>query len=153
MREIWLASIAAVAIQPFVFAVRLLPALLQSSTPIYGLGFLVIAVLVVSAAFVLILGIPIFLFLRHVHREGWVSLSLAGLLAGAVPIALFSWPKAMPGFSSGANWHGRYVDLYVQGVPTIYAWQSYAENVAYYGLHGIVGAVVFFTVWRRFHAP
>jgi hypothetical protein len=153
MREVWIASIAAVAVQPLVFLLRLLPVFLYSSTPIYGLGFVVIAVVVVSAAFVLVLGIPMFLFLRRRRGEGWVSLSIAGFLAGAVPFALLSWPRAMSGYSSGSNWHGHYVDMYIQGVPTVYAWESYAENVAYCGLHGLIGAIVFFAIWRRVSAP
>jgi hypothetical protein len=87
------------------------------------------------------------------RRESWGSLSVTGFLAGAIPVAALSLPRYLQGYSSGYNWHGRYVEFYVKGVPTVYAWQAYAENIASYGLHGLIGAVVFFAVWRRLHAP
>jgi hypothetical protein len=152
MREIWLASIAAVIVQPLVLVARFLPELLDPSTPIYGLGFVVVATIVVSAAFVLVLGIPAFLLLRRKRRDGWLSLSLTGFLVGALPFALLSWPKEMPGYTSGGNWHGRYVEFYHLGAPTEYGWHSYVESVAVFGIHGLIGALTFFAVWRRLHA-
>jgi len=153
MRAILLAAIAAVLVQPFVFALGLLPLLFVHPTPnLNGLGLVFAAVLVVSVAFVVALGVPIFLLLRRLGRVSWASLSLAGFLAGAVPVALLAWPRHLEGYSSGYNWFGHAVDFYIDGVPTIYAWLSYAEGTIISGIHGLVGAVVFLAVWRRVHA-
>jgi len=146
----WIAAVAAVAVQPLVLALRMSPELLGSSQPIYGLGFVVVAVIAVSAAMVFLFGIPTFLVLRKFRRDGWTSLGFAGFLLGALPVS-FSWPTRIEGFSSGQNWHGKSVELYVNGIPTEYAWLTYAENVAFFGLHGLAGALVFYAVLRRLH--
>jgi hypothetical protein len=152
--RIWLASIAAVVVQPLVLAGRIAPDYLASSQPqpLHGVGFFLLSVVVVAAAVVLILGIPAFLILRKFQREGWGSLAIAGLVLGALPV-VFSWPRSLEGFSSGHNWHGKYVETYVNGTPTTYAWLTYGENILFFGLHGLAGALVFYAVWRRLERP
>ena len=150
--NIWIAAIAAVAVQPLVFALRVLPDFLSSPQPLYGVGFVFLAVVVVGAAVVLVLGVPTFLALRRFGREGWGSLAAAGALLGALPSA-FSWPRTMEGFSAGQNWHGKYVETYVNGAPTTYAWLTYGESVLFFALHGLVGALVFYGVWRWRRRP
>jgi hypothetical protein len=146
--RIWLAAIAAIVVQPFVFAVRLAPEFFASSQPLYGIGFVLLSVVVVAAAVVFVLGVPAFMLLRKYKREGWLSLAVSGFLLGALPLVV-SWPRNLEGYSSGYNWHGKYHDFYVNGAPTSYAWLNYAENVMYYGIHGLIGALVFYAVWRR----
>ena len=148
--NIWIAAIAAVAIQPLVFLARVAPDYLAAPQPqsLHGLGFVAVSVLVVAAAVVLILGIPVFLMLHKFHRQGWTSLAIAGLVLGALP-AVFSWPRPLEGFSAGGNWHGKYVETYINGAPTPYAWLTYGENVLFFALHGVAGALVFYAIWRR----
>jgi hypothetical protein len=141
-------TLAAVAVQPLVFLARLGPALLSSPNSLNDLGFMVGAVAVVAAAVVLLLGIPAFLLLRKFRRESWASVGVTGALLGALPNALF-WPTRTTGYSAGNNWHGVYVDTYVNGVPTIYAWLQHGESVLWFSVHGLTGALAFYAVWRR----
>lgn len=145
--NIWIAALAAVAVQPVVFIARLAVDFIDSPQQFYGLGFFLLAVMAVAGAVVLILGIPTFLLLRRLHRESWTSLGIAGFLIGALPFAFF-WPSQLNGFSAGQSWHGKYVETYVNGIPTNYAWLSYGENLLFSSLHGLVGALVFYSVWR-----
>ncbi|MFZ6753477.1 hypothetical protein ACO0KY_08925 [Undibacterium sp. Dicai25W] len=150
--NIWIAALAAVVVQPLVFLARIAPDYLASPQPLYGIGFMLLVVAVVAAAVVLILGIPAFLVLHKLHRESWVSLAMAGLVLGALPTA-FSWPSHLEGFSAGQNWHGKYVETYVNGAPTTYAWLTYGEGILFFALHGLVGALVFYAVWRLRERP
>lgn len=150
--KIWISSVAAVAVQPLLFAAYTLPGIIASSQAIYGIGFVLLSVVVVAAAAVLILGIPTFMMLRKYQRDSWFSLSLAGFVLGALPVS-FSWPRGYDGYSAGKNWHGTYVKTYIDGMPTKYAWFSYGENVMLFGLHGLVGALVFYAVWRKLERP
>ena len=143
--RLFIAFIAAVAVQPVVFFLRVAPDYIASSTPMYGLGLFLVSVVVVAAVATLFPGIPTFLMLRKFAYLNWTSLSIAGLLLGMLPAAL-SWPRTLEGYSSGQNWHGTYVDTYVNGVPTTYAWLTYAEGVLLFGVHGLVGALVFYAV-------
>ncbi|RYX80129.1 hypothetical protein EON83_29975 [bacterium] len=146
--NIWIAALAAVLVQPLVLLVRLAPDYFASPSPLYGIGFMLVAVVVVAAAAVLLLGIPTFLMLQRFHRVSWVSLSISGFLLGGLPAA-FSWPKHLEGFSAGQNWHGTYINTYVNGIPTRYAWLTYAEGILFFSLHGLVGALVFYAVLRK----
>ena len=146
--RILIASVAAIAVQPvFVFA-RIAPDYFASSTPVYGLGLFLAAVVIVASAAVLLLGIPMFLLLRKYDRVNWTTLAIAGICLGMLPAAP-GWPRHLDGYSSGMNWHGKYVDTYINGVPTSYAWLNYVEDVLYFGAHGLIGALVFYAVWRR----
>lgn len=94
------------------------------------------------------MGIPVFLLLRKFHRDSWASVGAAGALIGALPYAFF-WPTQMQGYSAGNNWHGTYVDTYINGSPTIYAWLQHGEDVLWFAIHGAIGALAFYASWRR----
>ncbi|AZP10810.1 hypothetical protein [Undibacterium parvum] len=145
--NIWISAIAAVAAQPMLLLLRMLPDYLSSPQSHYGIGFVLFAVVAVSATLVLVLGVPAFLALRKLRRDSWRSLGIVGFVLGALSAAT-SWPSRLDGYSAGQNWHGKYIETYVDGVPTAYAWFTYAEGVALFALHGVVGALVFYGVWR-----
>lgn len=146
--RIFMAFIAAVAVQSLVLLLRIAPYFFAAPTELYGLAEFLVAVMMVAAVAILLLGIPTFLLLRKFGLVNWTSLGIAGLCLGMLPAAL-SWPRRLAGYSAGQNWHGHYVDTYIQGVPTVYAWLTYAEGVLFFGLHGLSGALVFYAVWRR----
>jgi len=151
--RIWLALIGAVLVQPLVFLLRLIPTFISADGPLYGLEFVLLSVVVMGTVAVLILGLPVFLWLKRSSRDSWTSLTIAGIVLGALPAALM-WPRHLEGYSAGQNWHGNPVDTYVNGVPTNFAWLMYGEQILYFSLHGLVGALVFYAVWRkleRFH--
>lgn len=150
--KIWIAALAAVVVQPIVFAARIAPDLIGSSQPTYGLGFMLLAVVVVGAGMMLLFGVPAFIALRRFGRDSWASIGTTGFLVGALPVS-FSWPKKIEGYSSSQNWHGMHVDIYVNGVPTDFAWLTFAESVTFFGLHGLFGALTFYAVWRRLNRP
>ena len=157
MRALSLATVAAILIQPIVFwAWFFLPAVFHGS--VVRLDFfaaITLSVLMVSTVFVLVLGLPIFLAFRHFNKVGWLPLSASGFLISAFSIAIYSWPyrHSWDGYSSGGNWHGSYVKFFINGVPTIYEWLRYAEIVVIFGLHGMIGALIFINVWRRYVRP
>lgn len=150
--RIWIASIAAVIVQPLVFAARLVPDFIAATGPLNGLGFVLLSVAAVAAVAVPVLGIPVFLLLRKFQRDSWTSLAIAGSVLGALPAAVL-WPRNSEGYSAGQNWHGTYVDTYINGVPTSSAWLIYGEGILHFALHGLVGAIVFYTVWRKLERP
>jgi hypothetical protein len=145
--RIAIASLAAVAVQPLVFFVRIAPDYFAAPAPMYGVGVVVMGIVVVGAAVVMLLGIPTYLILRKAGRTNWPTIAFAGASLGALPTALF-WPRHLEGYSSGQNWHGNYVETYINGIPTQYAWLNYGESILYFGIHGLVGALSFHATWR-----
>ncbi|MDB5987788.1 MAG: hypothetical protein JWR16_2841 [Nevskia sp.] len=112
-------------------------------------------VVVVSTVFVLVLGLPIFLVLKHLNKLSWRWLIAFGFSAAAIPLALVTFPlwPSPANVSSGANWHGHYVDFVKNGIYTIYGWLNYVENVLWFGVHGVVGSAVFYYVWLKIVRP
>lgn len=160
MSELIKAAVAAVLVQPLVLVVWIfLPALAEGShfsfTDIADVMALSGYVWLFATGFVLVLGIPLFLILRRLDCATWPLVSAAGFTAGAIPAAIYSWPlwSSSKGFSSGGNWHGKFVEFIKDGEHTIYGWFNYVESVLMFGVHGLVGAMVFFWVWRNFHEP
>lgn len=152
--HIYLALIAAVLVQPLVLILRFIPSyILMPSQQLFSSGIgpviqIIIIVIVVAAAAVLFLGIPTFLLLRKFNCINWTSLAISGFSLGAIPIAI-SWPEYREGYSAGSSWYGKLVETYIKGEPTTYAWYEYFANVFFYGLHGLIGALAFYAVWRR----
>jgi hypothetical protein len=108
-------------------------------------------VLIIAAVFVLVLGLPAFVLLQRSGRNSVAAVGATGAALAAVPLAILSWPLWVSGgnFSSGGNWYGRQVDFFIDGQPTLYGWLSYGEGVLQFGIHGLVGALVFRSIWRR----
>jgi hypothetical protein len=154
VRALSLATVAAILIQPIVFwAWFFLPALSHGSVvrlDVFALTTL--SVLMVSAVFVLVFGVPIFLAFRHFNKVGWLPISVSGFLISAIATAIYSWPSSdiKVGNSFGGTWHGSSVEFFLNGVPTIYGWLRYMESVVIFGLHGMIGALIFVIVWRRY---
>jgi hypothetical protein len=153
MRAIIAASILAVAVQPAVFLLWfLLPLLLLGAElPLTDVAKTSLFAAIFAVPFVLLIGIPAALLLRRVGRFRWLYLAIVGFLAAALPVAV-NLPGGS-GYSSAGNFYGRYVSYVVAGEPTIWGWLSYAQSILCFGLHGLVGASVFYVVVRRSMGP
>lgn len=147
--RVLLAVSGAVLVQPAVLVVSFIPAFRLDALASNGpwVWVLVAAVLAVSLIIVVSLGLPAFYALHRFRRDNWATVSAAGLLLGFVPFAFF-WPRSLEGYSAGNNWHGTYVETYKDGLPTEFAWFQYAESLCAFALHGLVGALVFYAIWR-----
>lgn len=98
-----------------------------------------IIVLIITAVFVVILGLPTYFVLRQIKRVSWRSTVVSGFLIAATPVALFLWPYDSPGSSASSNG----VDTMVNGVPTLAGWLDYLQAVLFFGVFGLVSAFVF----------
>ncbi|WP_144409189.1 hypothetical protein [Pseudoxanthomonas suwonensis] len=154
----WPAVFAGLLASALVFPVLLLVFLIGSGeVPTAAAqveGMLVVLGISVLVTFLhaLLLGLPAFLLLR---RFGWLSartLSVAGFVAGALLVGMAGWPwrGGAPGSSYSTSWHGRFVEMQRDGVPTLYGWLSWLESVAVFGLVGIASALAFWYGWRYF---
>lgn len=106
---------------------------------------------VVSLAHALVLGLPLFAFLksRGWMTQWWKSAAL-GFLVGVTPYAIFSWPARGAKNASYTAWDGHAMVKYiVNGVPTEAAWISYGQFCFEMGALGAVGAVAAWFLWRE----
>lgn len=111
---------------------------------------LITAFALVALAHVLLLGLPAFFALRRLGRLKTRTITVAGLLAGALPMAAITWPYPLGQrypYSSSGTWHGTYVDFVADGLPTMFGWLRYLEGVATFGLLGVVSALAFWFTW------
>ena len=153
MRAILLATVAAILVQPIVFFLLFLtPALIDGAhitqSDLFGLPLLAA---LFSVPFVVVLGIPAFILLRHINCVSPAPLSAVGFVAAAVPFGIFGWSECQ-GCSSGGNWYGTPVDFVLNGHRTYYGWLEYFQGIVFYGIHGLVGALAFLVAWRRIRA-
>jgi hypothetical protein len=103
--------------------------------------------LLVSALFVVVLGLPAYLLLRWRHAVRWWSTLVSGFVLAAVPFAILAWPLRFTGPGSSASVNG--VPTMVDGVPTMAGWEQYLAGVGQMGALGVVGAFAFWLVQRR----
>ena len=105
---------------------------------------------IVAGAHAVVLGVPAFLLLRRFGKATWRMSALAGGLIGLLPFAIYAFPRVRPGWSSGAWMWGEHRRFYVDGVPTLWEWLSYAENILMFAVFGASAALAFWLLWRRF---
>jgi hypothetical protein len=154
MRPIIAASLLAIAVQPIVFLlwIALPPLIAGDDLPLADMASTSLFAAVIAIPFVLLIGIPSALVLRRFGHLRWLPLAAIGFISAALPIAI-NLPGGDSGSSSGGNFYGRAVDYVIAGEPTIWGWLSYAQSVLFFGLHGLIGASVFYLVWRRGMGP
>ena len=149
----WLsASLAAILIQLPLFAILgLLPMAVTGGLDSDELGFYVSAVLIVSVATLVLVGLPVFALLLRRERVNAQAIALTGLCIGLLPVAVLGWPyHGLYGrYSSSSVMFGHVVDYYRSGSPTMYAWLDYLLCMVRTGLQGMLGALAFYWVWQR----
>lgn len=118
-----------------------------------GAGLLAIGAWVVGLLHLGVFGVPAFVYLRRTNRLRWYFVALLGFFSGLLPYALLFVPSERSGYSSGANWHGRYVEFYQHGIPTEFAYFSFFENCALLGLYGVITALCMWATWLWFQRP
>lgn len=144
------ASGGAILIQPPLFLLWMI--LVKGVAVTLGAGELALAsllVVMVATPFVVVLGLPAFLVLRRLGRSRIAETAAAGLVLAIAPLAILNWPARRYGatFSANGNWHGHHVDFFINGEPTLYGWLQFAGGLLQFGVHGLVGALVFRAIW------
>jgi hypothetical protein len=99
----------------------------------------------VALAHAVVLGLPLFLFLRSKSSVGIIACALGGFIVGAVgPVVL----GLLSLFGSSYNaWSGGRATV-VNGVPTLLGWAEYAQSVGFLGLIGLAGGLTFWLTMR-----
>lgn len=120
-----LAAFAAIAVQPLVLPVWLLLAGINTGgpVPLADIVGLSIVVCIFATPFVLFVGLPAGLLLRHHPHRGW-WLAAIGFVAAALPVGLLVGVRA-----------DKLDDL---------------GSMLVFGLHGLAGALAFHLTWRHF---
>jgi hypothetical protein len=78
------------------------------------------------------------------------KITMVGFGIPSVLALVWLWPLSPgSGFSSGMSYHGTYRRMIDDGVPTFWGWVGFVEALVIFGLHGAVGAIIFFLVWRK----
>jgi hypothetical protein len=99
----------------------------------------------ISAAYVIALGIPAYIVLRWRNAVHWWSTIASGFILGAAPVAVLLWPLRN---SQGASASFDGIRTMVNGVPTFAGWLQYLESVAFFGVCGAAAATAFWLIAR-----
>lgn len=129
-----------------VLAASLAPALVFAAMS--GSFALLTVAFVIALAHAVVLGLPLFLLLR---RKGWVngvSTTIGGLIVGATPVAVLTWPLRYSDLRSN-SWIGPdRVQTMIDGAPTVAGWLQYAQGSLYLGAFGLLGGLAFWATLR-----
>jgi len=100
----------------------------------------------ISAAYVIVLGIPAYLVLRWRNSVRWWPTFGSGFVLGSAPVAVLTWPLRN---SRGASATIDGVRTLIDGVPTFAGWLQYLYSAAFFGACGAVAATAFWLIARR----
>jgi len=103
--------------------------------------------LVISAAYVVALGIPAYALLRWRKAIRWWSTIAMGFLLGVIPPAVLFWPLRYGELKTTSSFNG--AQTMIDGMPTAAGWMQYLAGITSFGALGGVGAFAFWLVARR----
>lgn len=95
-----------------------------------GAALLGAAAAVVTLAHTVVLGLPVFFWLRHRRALNAWRMALAGFVAGGALVAVTGWPSP---------WQGEHL-----------GWMPYLKSVALCGTMGLASALAFWFCWLYF---
>lgn len=158
LRPLLVASAAAIAIQVPLFGLLDVYPIVNSfphhSYMLSSLNSLLlyslVGMLLGTAFWVIVVGVPLFALLRVMRCERMWSCALIGFLIASLPYAYVRWPVygELIDMSEYRYWRGTEI-LYTQdGALTVYAWADYFIELMRLGMHGLVAGLVFGWVWR-----
>lgn len=156
MKQIALALLAAILLPAFLMTLLYLYGQFQVFEPsdpyiwVRTRGWLFIC-LAVSAAYVVLLGLPTFLLLKKLKAVRWWSTVGAGIVLAAVPPSILSWPLRYSEMHTTSSINE--VQTIIDGVPTMAGWLQYFQGISFMGACGAVGALAFWLVWRNEPQP
>jgi hypothetical protein len=104
--------------------------------------------LLVSATHAIFLGIPFLLFINRIVGIKWWSSPIAGFIAACIPAAIKLWPLREEQLNTATNYleSGAITQAIIHRAPTAEDWSSYVILLAFLGLCGISGGIVFWAV-------
>jgi chromate transport protein ChrA len=156
MKKLLIASSGALIIQPVLFLFYLGLQAFPSFTvnPWKGIGYDWLAPLFVAIPHLIIIGIPVFLLLNRYSKLSYFNVSIAGLTAGTAPLLALNIFDIV---ASGCD------NSFILGTSEFFSDKVVCDNdfITFYGLlyvlmrswimglHGIVGAVVFYILWSN----
>ena len=108
-------------------------------------------VTVVALPIIIALGLPAFHWMRGRKINSNRNMLIGGGLIAIVLAAALTWPTYPgEGWSSGQNYYGTYREMIINGVPTIWGWIRFAEDLVMFAIHGALGAACFRIGWLKF---
>jgi hypothetical protein len=101
-------------------------------------------VALVTGIILIVLGMPIYQILARKQMASAMNIGGIGFI---IPVVIFilitEFFSVSDSFSSGENYYGTYREMIIDGNRTMWGWIRYAENTIKFGIHGLVGALVF----------
>ena len=111
-------------------------------------------VLLVATFIILVIGLPIYFFLKYYSLNTALNVALVGFLIPVIILSIITFSTASyEGFSAGENYYGTYRSIVIDGKRTFWGWVKVFEAMLTYGIHGFLGAIIFHKIYLRGKMP
>lgn len=155
MKALFIASLGSLAIQPILdLFLRTIYAFPKIDFTLWNRpGNDWMLVIIVALAHLLFLGLPIFSLLKRYQKVSLVTMVMSGLIVGLVPIAITnitSMVSCCDCTLKGSSTRFIGQTLCNNGLLTFQGWLYVASRSWLLGLHGAIGALVFYLLWLKF---
>ncbi|WP_158678928.1 hypothetical protein [Pseudoalteromonas sp. T1lg75] len=115
-----------------------------------GIGFYLLMNLLIATTVIIIIGLPVYLILQRLNSNTTFKVSLVGFLIPVIILCIIYLTNSdYSGYSAGENYYGTYRKTFIDGKRTFWGWVKVFESLVTYGVHGIVGAIVFHKIQTR----
>jgi len=152
--QIIYALLASVLIQPPLFYL-----FISLESLVLGQGFIgapnnittiLLSALLVATIIILVTGLPIYFLLKRYNLNTTLNVALVGVVIPVTILCIITFSSALyEGYSAGENYYGTYRSTVINGERTFWGWVKVFESMLTYGIHGLLGAVIFHKVYLR----
>jgi hypothetical protein len=115
-----------------------------------NIGVYLLSVLLVSCTVILLIGLPIYFVLKIFRLNTTFNVASIGFLIPLLFLSILNFGITnYGGYSAGENYYGTYRATFVSGTRTMWGWVKFFEEVLTFGIHGIVGAIIFHKIYLK----
>lgn len=115
-----------------------------------GIVIYLVSVLLVATVVILLIGLPVYFTLKHFKLNTTLNVAAVGFVIPVLILCVLNFGFTdYEGYSAGENYYGTYRSTFANGSRTIWGWVKLLEEIATFGIHGILGATIFHKVYIK----
>ena len=113
-----------------------------------GIYYYLVGAILISTIIIIVVGLPIYFALKRFGSNTSLLVSAIGFLIPVLILCVINFSiSSYEGYSAGENYYGTYRSTIESGERTVWGWVKVLEDMITYGIHGVLGSMIFHKIY------